>query len=93
LSFPEFEPARAHYERSDVCAIAAASVVMKAMVNFVLADALLEKFACDSVRALKESYETYTLRVQNFASRGDQAGTAKSANLSVEEGPELIGEF
>ncbi len=95
LSFPEFEPARAHYERSDVCAIAAASVVMKAMVNFVLADALLEKFASDSIRDLKESLETYTLRVQNFASssNGDQADTAKSANLNVEEGPELIGEF
>lgn len=95
LSFPEFEPARAHYERSDVCAIAAASVVMKAMVNFVLADALLEKFACDSIRALKESLESYTLRVQNFAStsNGNQADSTKSANLSVEEGPELIGEF
>ncbi len=95
LSFPEFEPARAHYERSDVCAIAAASVVMKAMVNFVLADALLEKFASDSIRDLKESLETYTLRVQNFASssNGDKADTAKSANLNVEEGPELIGEF
>jgi len=96
LSFPEFEPARAHYERSDVCAIAAASVVMKAMVNFVLADALLEKFACDSIRALKESLESYTLRVQNFASReeGDRAELAKkAANLNVEEGPELIGEF
>lgn len=95
LSFPEFEPARAHYERSDVCAIAAASVVMKAMVNFVLADALLEKFASDSIRDLKESLESYTLRVQNFASssNGDQVDTAKSANLNVEEGPELIGEF
>jgi chorismate synthase len=95
LSFPEFEPARAHYERSDVCAIAAASVVMKAMVNFVLADALLEKFACDSIRDLKESLEAYTLRVQNFASssNGNQADTTKAANLNVEEGPELIGEF
>jgi chorismate synthase len=94
LSFPEFEPARAHYERSDVCAIAAASVVMKAMVNYVLADALLEKFACDSIRALKESFESYTLRVQNFASRGDQADSEKkAATLNVEEGPELIGEF
>jgi len=92
LSFPEFEAARAHYERSDVCAIAAASVVMKAMVNYVLADALLEKFACDSMRALKESFESYTLRVQNFASKGDPAA-AKAANLNVEEGPELIGEF
>ncbi len=68
---------------------------MKAMVNFVLADALLEKFASDSIRDLKESLETYTLRVRNFASsaNGDQADTAKSANLNVEEGPELIGEF
>lgn len=92
LSFPEFEPARAHYERSDVCAIGAASVVMKAMINFVLADALLEKFSADSIKALKESVEAYNSRVQNFATtNADSASHA--GNVSIEEGPELIGEF
>ncbi|MBC7997757.1 MAG: chorismate synthase [Leptolyngbya sp.] len=92
LSFPEFEPARAHYERSDVCAIGAASVVMKAMINFVLADALLEKFSADSIKALKESVDAYNSRVQNFAStNADSASHA--GNVVIEEGPELIGEY
>lgn len=92
LSFPEFQPARAHYERSDVCAIGAASVVMKAMINFVLADALLEKFSADSIKALKESVDAYNSRVQNFAStNADSASHA--GNVVIEEGPELIGEY
>src|SRR5208337_2240229 len=40
----------AAFERSDVCAVAAASVVGEAMVCIVLADALLEKFGGDSMR-------------------------------------------
>jgi len=42
-------------ERSDVCAVPAASVVGEAMVAFVLADALLERFGGDSVAALERS--------------------------------------
>ncbi len=38
----------AHYERSDVCAVPAASVVGEAMVSIVLAKAFLEKFGGDS---------------------------------------------
>jgi len=39
-------------ERSDVCAVPAAAVVGEAMVALVLADALLERFAADSIAAL-----------------------------------------
>jgi chorismate synthase len=39
-------------ERSDVCAVPAAAVVGEAMVAFVLADALLERFGGDSIAAL-----------------------------------------
>jgi chorismate synthase len=39
-------------ERSDICAVPAAAVVGEAMVAFVLADALLERFGGDSVDAL-----------------------------------------
>src|SRR5256886_3656069 len=38
------EPARAHYERSDICVVPAAGVVGEAMVALVLAGALLEEF-------------------------------------------------
>ena len=39
-------------ERSDVCAVPAAAVVGEAMVAFVLADALLERFGGDSMAAI-----------------------------------------
>ncbi len=59
VSFPDFNADTAHYERSDVSAIAAASVVCKAMVAFVLARAFLEKFAGDSVTDLRLSFSAY----------------------------------
>jgi len=43
------EPATTQYQRSDVCAVPAASVVGEAMVAWVLADALLEKLGGDSL--------------------------------------------
>jgi chorismate synthase len=45
-------PSPAAIERSDVCAVPAAAVVGEAMVAFVLADALLERFGGDSIAAL-----------------------------------------
>jgi chorismate synthase len=47
-------PALAQYQRSDICAVPAAMVVGEAMVAFVVADALLEKFGGD---ALDEVYQ------------------------------------
>jgi chorismate synthase len=43
------EPAQTQYQRSDVCAVPAASVVGEAMVAWVLADALNEKLGGDSL--------------------------------------------
>ena len=43
------EPAVTQYQRSDVCAVPAASVVGEAMVAWTLADALLEKHGGDSL--------------------------------------------
>lgn len=47
--WPDGEPAPAHFERADVCAVPAAGVVAEAMVTYVLADALLEKSGGDSL--------------------------------------------
>jgi len=47
------EPAETQYQRSDVCAVPAASVVGEAMVAWVLADALVEKFGGDSLAEMK----------------------------------------
>ena len=46
-------------ERSDVCAVPAAGVVAEAMVAFVLADALTEKFGGDSVEELQANWKAF----------------------------------
>jgi chorismate synthase len=53
------EPARAHYERSDICVVPAAGVVGEAMVALVLAGVLLEKFGSDSMAELHRNVEGY----------------------------------
>lgn len=49
---------QSRYERSDVCAVPACSVIGEAVVAPVLANAFLEKFGGDSVRELKYHYKT-----------------------------------
>ncbi|MBP2674120.1 MAG: Chorismate synthase [Deltaproteobacteria bacterium] len=56
-------PAEAHRERSDVCAVPAASVVAEAMVAIVLADAFLEKFGGDAMRDILYNYSNYLERI------------------------------
>jgi chorismate synthase len=46
------ESAPTQYQRSDVCAVPAASVVGEAMVAWVLADALIEKLGGDSIEEM-----------------------------------------
>ena len=53
------EPFEAAFERSDVCAVAAASVVGEAMVSVTLAEAALEKFGGDSLGELLRNVEGY----------------------------------
>ena len=50
------EPAQAHYERSDVCAVESCSVVAEAKVACVLANEILLKYGGDSVEELKKHY-------------------------------------
>jgi chorismate synthase len=64
------EPAPAHVERSDVCVIPAAGVVAEAMLAFVLADALLEKFGCDTADDLRAAVERYRARLRPIDQRG-----------------------
>ena len=47
----------AHKERTDSCAVPAASIIAESMLCFVLADALLEKFGGDSMAQLKTHME------------------------------------
>jgi chorismate synthase len=52
-------PSEAGWERSDISAISAASVVMEAVVAFEIARALLEKFGGDSLREVRVNYDNY----------------------------------
>lgn len=47
------------YVRSDVCAVPAAAVIGEAMVAYVLADALLEKFGGDNIREVRRNVEGF----------------------------------
>lgn len=49
----------AAYERSDVCALAAASVIVESVVAFTIAQAFLEKFGNDSVTEIRARYDAY----------------------------------
>ena len=50
---------KAHFERSDICVVPAAGVVLEAMLSYVLADAFLEKFGSDSISELSDNFNRY----------------------------------
>jgi chorismate synthase len=60
------EPSAAAYERSDVCVVPAAGVIGEAMVSFVLAQAMIEKFGGDSLREARRNFEGYLEQVREF---------------------------
>lgn len=53
------QPQKAQYERSDVCAVPAASVIIEAVVAFEVAAALVDKFGGDSLVEMKARYDLY----------------------------------
>jgi len=56
----------ADFERSDVCAVPAGSVIGESILAFELADALLEKTGGDSLVEVKRNYTNYLKQVKNF---------------------------
>ena len=57
------DAAKAHHQRSDVCAVPAAGVVAEAMVALVVANSVLEKFGGDSVAETKRNLESYLANI------------------------------
>ena len=57
-------------ERSDVCAVPAASVVTENVVAFEIARAWMEKLAGDTLGEIRAAYEHFRAAVQNL-SRGE----------------------
>jgi len=53
------EQAAAIHQRSDVCAVPAAGVVLEAMVALVLARAALQKFGGDSLTETRTNLDAY----------------------------------
>ncbi len=53
------EAHRANYERSDVCAVSAASVIIEHVVAFEIASALVDKFGGDSIQEMLDRYQLY----------------------------------
>jgi chorismate synthase len=63
------EPQAASVERSDTCVVPAAGVVGEAMVCWVAADALLEKFGGDTLSELLDHLEATRARWRDFLAR------------------------
>lgn len=57
------EPAKAAAERSDVTAVPAMGVIAEAMLAFVIAQAMLEKFGGDSLGESRRNYDGYLRRI------------------------------
>ena len=53
------ESSKAGYERSDACAVPAASVILENVVAFEIARAFVEKFAGDSMVEMRSNYERF----------------------------------
>jgi len=64
-------PQRSDYERSDVCAVPAASVIVENVVAFELARALLDKFGGDTFHEVKVAYEQFCAAVRALAPQPD----------------------
>lgn len=60
------ETFKADIERSDSCAVPAASVIAEAVVAWEVAEALLDKFDGDSFERLKEELAEYREYIKNF---------------------------
>ncbi|QRZ62470.1 chorismate synthase [Rothia sp. ZJ932] len=69
------EPAKAHHQRSDVCAVPAAGVVAEAMTALVLADAYMEKFGGDSITETRRNLDAYLAAIpESLAWESNVAG-------------------
>ncbi|MFS1512350.1 chorismate synthase [Chengkuizengella sp. SCS-71B] len=60
------EPFTAQVERSDSCAVPAASVVMEHVVAWELACALMEKFGGDSIEEIRKNINNYLEQLERY---------------------------
>lgn len=55
---------KADFERSDICAVPAGSVIGEALTAYTIAGAFLEKFGGDSMAEIKRNYEGYLKQIR-----------------------------
>jgi chorismate synthase len=60
------KPFKASVERSDICAVPAASVIGEAVVAFEIANAFIDKLSGDSVDEVKRNYKGYLEYLRRF---------------------------
>ena len=58
------QPVKAHFERSDVCAVPAAGTIGEAMMAIVLTEAALEKFGGDSLEEFTRNAQSYRADIE-----------------------------
>ncbi|HET9424610.1 MAG TPA: chorismate synthase [Gemmatimonadaceae bacterium] len=68
------EPAQAVAERSDVTAVPAMGVIAEAMVAFIVADAIFEKFGGDSLGETLRNHDAYLAHIGSGRAPGGAAG-------------------
>jgi chorismate synthase len=77
------EPQPAAYERSDVCAVPAASVIVENVVAFEVAAALVEKYVGTSLEAIRAAHDAlHELNRERLAHWGDEERTADGAKVT-----------
>ena len=68
VNLKTLQPERSDYERSDTCAVPAASVVAENVVAFEVARAWLDKFAGDTLREIRAAYAYYAETIRALPS-------------------------
>jgi chorismate synthase len=77
------EPAPAHHQRSDVCAVPAAGVVAEAMVALVLANSVLEKFGGDSLPETARNLRSYLDNIPAGLKTGSDRADPTTSTVTV----------
>ena len=67
VNIDTLEVDKASTERSDVCAVPAASVVAEAEVAFIIAQAYLDKFGSDNMTDIKTNIESFKKRIKTMS--------------------------
>jgi len=72
VNLETLQPERSDYERSDICAVPAASVVAENVVAFEVARVWLEKFGGDTLREVRTGYKSYLAAARALPSASPQ---------------------